>query len=73
MVRHPGEKIVSPGYLIFPDNTTCTCKPCQDEMRKGIGKRFHHFARLPYKVLWKKIVFNKMHQMTDFNGKRFKI
>ena len=42
-----------------PDNTKCTCKPCQDKMRKGIGKRFHHFARFPYKVLRKKILFNK--------------
>ena len=42
-----------------PDNTKCTCKPCQDKMGKGIGKRFHHFARFPYKVLRKKIFLNK--------------
>ena len=37
-----------------PDNTTCTCNFCQDKMRKGLGKRFHQFARLPYKVLRRK-------------------
>ena len=27
---------------------------CQDKMRKRLGKRFHQFARLPYKVLRRK-------------------
>ena len=35
-----------------PDNTKCNF--CQDKMRKGLGKRFHQFARLPYTVLRRK-------------------
>ena len=60
MIRHPKGRKQYPLAISFsPDNTTCTCKPCQDKMRKGIGKRFHHFARLPYKVLRRKIFVKK--------------
>ena len=60
MIRHPKGRKQYPLAISFsPDNTTCTCKPCQDKMRKGIGKRFHLFAKIPYKVLRKKIFVNK--------------
>ena len=52
-----------------PDNTTCTCNFCKDKMRKGLSERFHQFARFPYKVL-RRNVFQKMHQMTSFDGER---
>ena len=60
MIRHPKGRKQYPLAMSFSlDNTICTCKPCQDKMRKGIGNRFHHFARLSYKVLRKKIFVNK--------------
>ena len=40
--------------LFSPDNTTCTCNFCQDQMRKGLSERFCQFARFPYKVLRRK-------------------
>ena len=60
IIRHPKGRKQYPQAISFsPDNTTCTCKPCQDKMRKGIGKRFDLFAKIPYKVLRKKIFVNK--------------
>ena len=36
---------------VSPDNTMCTCNSGNAQMLKGLGERFHEFARLSYKVL----------------------
>ena len=43
--------------ITFPvslDNTTCTFNSGKAKMLKGLGQRFHQFARLPYRVLGRK-------------------
>ena len=44
---------------ISPDDTTCTWNSGKAKMLKGIGRRFHQFARLSYEVLWRKSFLEK--------------
>ena len=55
-----------------PDNTTCTCNVCLHKVWKELSKRFHQFARLPYKVLRRK-AFCENASSDIFGWERFMI
>ena len=41
-------------FSVSPVNATCACNSAKAKMLKGLGQRFHQFARLLYKVLQRK-------------------